>query len=161
MSFSLIIGKSIEDKELKIKKGSGIWGFLVGLLFTIFGLFSVMGLSTNPLDFPNAYRDISDAESIYIATTILLVGVLILLSYFVSRTVILSITGLSLLFYPLFEIFVVFDQIKEGEGGTNLLVLMMVSMVGGSILLMSLINVLLSSSPLFLLIIAFDSRHTT
>ena len=130
--------RGIQIKEFKIKTGSGIWGFIFGLILTLLGLLSVMGLSKNPLDFPKSYINVNDVEAIYISTTFLLVGVLVLVSYFVSQKTILTITGFSLLIYPLFQIFIVFNEIKEGSGGTNYLVIMMISLIGGSILLVAL-----------------------
>lgn len=130
--------RGLEVKEFKIKEGSGIWGFIFGLLLTVLGLLSVMGLSKSPFDFPGAYLNVSDAESIYISTTFLLVGLLVLLSYFVSRNMILSITGLSLIIYPVFQLFVIFNEIKEGNGGINYILVLALSLIGGSILLVSL-----------------------
>ena len=47
--------RGIDTKEYSIKQGSGFWGFVVGLLLTIIGLFMITGLSQNPLNYPDAY----------------------------------------------------------------------------------------------------------
>ena len=130
--------RGIRNSEFKVNKGSGIGGFILGLFLTILGLLSVMGLSKNPFDYPASYLDINDAESIYISTTFLLVGILVLLSYFISRSKILTITGVSLIIYPLIQIFIVFNEIKTGSGGVYYIVVMMISLVGGSVLLIAL-----------------------
>lgn len=130
--------RGIQIKEFKVNKGTGLWGFATGILLTVLGLLSVMGLSKSPLDFPDAYKNVGDAESIYVATTFLLVGILVLLSYFVSRNMILTITGFALMIYPIVQMTVVFDQIKEGSGGVTMILVMTVSLVGGAILLVSL-----------------------
>ena len=77
--------RGIQIKEFAIKKGAGLWTFVFGLILTVLGLLSVMGLSKNPLDWPGSYINVNDVEAIYISTTFLLVGILVLLSYFVSR----------------------------------------------------------------------------
>lgn len=130
--------RGIETKTYKSNSGSGIWGFVLGLLLTVLGLFSVMSLSKNPLDYPVAYRNVSDAESIYVSTTLLMVGILVLLSYFVSRNMILTITGLALLLYPTIQLLFVFTQIREGSGGTTAIVVMTVSLICGAVLIVGL-----------------------
>lgn len=130
--------RGIENREFKIRQGTGIWGFAFGLLLTILGLLLISGLSKNPLDYPSAYINVDDAEAIYLSTTFLLIGVLVLLSYFISRKTVLTIAGLALFFYPTFQIFFVFDQLKEGSGGEMWVVGMIISLISGSILLVSL-----------------------
>ena len=130
--------RGLENREYKVKQGSGIWGFVFGLLLTVIGLIMVTGLSKNPLDYPSAYTNVSDAEAIYISTTFLLIGLLVLLSYFFSRRTTLTIAGISLLAYPIFQLFFIFQHIKAGNGGVNYILVMTLSLIGGSILLVSL-----------------------
>ena len=130
--------RGLESKNYKVNQGSGFWGFVFGLILTVLGLLQVSSLSKYPFDYPNAYVNVSDAEAIYISTTFLLVGILVLLSYFVSRKTILTVAGLSLLAYPMFQLFFVFNQIKAGNGGVNYILVMTISLIGGSILLVSL-----------------------
>ncbi len=130
--------RGLDTKEYKVNKGSGIWGFVLGLILTVLGLVMVTGLSKSPFDYPSAYVNVSDAENIYISTTFLLIGLLVLLSYFLSRRTTLTIAGIALLAYPIFQVFVIFNQIKAGSGGVNYILVMTLSLIGGSILLVSL-----------------------
>ncbi len=130
--------RGLESKKYKIKSGSGIWGFIFGLILTVLGLIQVTALSKNPFNYPSAYVNVNDAEAIYISTTFLMVGLLVLLSYFVSQKTILTIAGLALLVYPIFQLTYIFNQIKAGSGGVNYILVMTMSLIGGSILLVSL-----------------------
>lgn len=120
------------------ERGSGTSGLILGFVLTALGLLMLTGVGKMPWDMPNAYKDLGDAEALYLPTMFILIGVLVLLSFFVSRDLTLNLAALVLILLPLFNIFVVFDWIETGSGGTNYILFIALSVIVGFILLVGM-----------------------
>ncbi|OLS26561.1 MAG: hypothetical protein HeimC3_08800 [Candidatus Heimdallarchaeota archaeon LC_3] len=132
--------RGVENKAESIERGTGMMGLYVGTILTLLGIVSLAGLNGQPWDFPNAYKNIDNAEAIFFAVTFLLVGLSVLLSYFVSKDLALNIAALLLVLLPVVNALFIFGIIEEGvgSGGMNLFLGMILSMIAGSILLIGI-----------------------
>jgi len=109
-------------------------GFYLGIFMLILGIIWFFMLDTAPWEGPSAFRNIDDAEAIYFPFILIFVSVPLILSYFVvNKHLVMNLMALSLLVLPLFYIFVVFDWIEEGSGGTLVILGILLSLVIGSI----------------------------
>ena len=114
-------------------------GFYFGIVMLILGIIWFFMFDTAPWDGPSAFRNINDAEAIYFPFILIFVSVPLILSYFVvNKHLVMNLMALSLLTLPLFYIFVVFEWIEEGSGGTLLILGIMLSLVIGSIVFIGL-----------------------
>ncbi|MHA1992056.1 MAG: ABC transporter permease [Candidatus Hodarchaeales archaeon] len=130
--------RGVENKAESVERGTGTVGLYIGLILVVFGVVSLTGLNGQPWDFPNAYRNLDDAQAIFFATAFLLVGLSVLFSYFVPRVLALNVAGLLLVILPVFHILVVFGEIEEGSGGTNYILGLIFSLIIGNIMLIGL-----------------------
>ncbi len=114
-------------------------GFYLGIGMLILGIIWFFTLDKAPWEGPSAFRNINDAEAIYFPFILIFVSVPLILSYFVvNKHLVMNFMALSLLALPLFYIFVVFDWIEEGSGGTMAILGILLSLVIGSIVFIGL-----------------------
>ncbi|MFX0206287.1 MAG: ABC transporter permease, partial [Candidatus Hodarchaeota archaeon] len=126
-------------------------GLYLGILLTILGIILLALNPVNILEGPKAFERLNDAEAFYLPALLTLVGATLTASYFViSRKAALELMTGVLLFWPLFNIFIIFDWIKEGSGGVFYLLYIIFSMIVGTIALVGLNLNLLASSLEFI-----------
>ncbi len=110
--------------------------FWIGIVLFVLGVLFVLSLKPNPiLDGKNAFKDLADAESIYLPVLFLLVGPGLIISQKVSRKIGLNFVALGMLGWALFNIFIVFDWIESGSGGMFYLIYLLFSLVIGTVIL--------------------------
>ena len=116
---------------------TGYKGLYLGIVVFITG-FTL--LVTQPYAFWDiqAYRTLSGATNMFLPTLFTLVGLCIMLSYFVNRELVLNITALILIAVPVFNIFFVFTWITSGSGGADYVVEIALSMIIGFIMLVGI-----------------------
>ncbi len=114
-------------------------GLYLGIIMTVIG---IILLVTNPVDIlqgSKAFERLNDAEAFYLPVLLTLVGGTLTASYFViSRKAALEMMTGVLIFWPLFNIFIIFDWIKEGGGGVMYLIYIIFSMIIGAIAIVGL-----------------------
>ncbi|MHA2365414.1 MAG: ABC transporter permease, partial [Candidatus Hodarchaeales archaeon] len=130
--------RGVENKAESIERGSGTWGLYIGIIMSLLGIILLAGLDVQPWDYPDAYRNINDTENIYFMTIFLMVGISLILSYFVSRDMALNISGFTLFIVPIIFIFWLLGAFAEGSGGINLFLGIMLSMIIGAIMLVGI-----------------------
>ncbi|MHA2363565.1 MAG: ABC transporter permease [Candidatus Hodarchaeales archaeon] len=130
--------RGVENKAESIERGTGMWGLYIGLFMIFLGFIVLSGSDVQPWNYPDAYYDLEDATSLFFVTIFLLVGISVLLSYFLSRDVALTIAGLILVIVPIIHVFWIFQEIKEGTGGANYILGMTLCMIIGNIMLIGI-----------------------
>ena len=116
---------------------TGYKGLYVGVIIFVIGL---VLLFTQPYMFWDirAYQTLTNATNMFLPTLFTLVGLCVILSYFVNRDLALNITALILFILPIFNIFFVFNWITSGSGGADYIVEIALSMIIGFIMLVGL-----------------------
>ncbi|MFX1514256.1 MAG: FtsX-like permease family protein, partial [Promethearchaeota archaeon] len=114
-------------------------GLYLGIMMTVIGITLLYQNQVNILQGPKAFERLNDAEAFYLPVLLTLVGATLTASYFViSRKAALELMTGVLIFWPLFNIFVIFDWIKEGGGGVWYVLFIIFSMIIGAISLVGL-----------------------
>ncbi len=82
-----------------------------------------------------AFTNFTTSETNYLNILTLIVGPSLLLAYYRSKKLGLTLASAGLVFWAYFNIFVVFDWIKTGSGGLNYILYLMFSLIVGTIAL--------------------------
>ena len=107
-----------------------------GIIFTGLAILNVLSLDPNPLiDGKKAFYDLGDVEASYLPISMLIMGPSLLYSYYGSKRGGLTLFSVGLLAWGNFNIFVVFDWLKTGNGGLLYVLYLILTLVGGSIIL--------------------------
>lgn len=116
---------------------SGMKTLYFGAFIAFIGVLMLLSLEVMPWEIldPEKYRNVNDAETLFLPPLLIIIGSVLILSYFIHRDLAMNVAALVLILYPSFHIFVVFDWVREGSGGMMWLVYLTLSMVIGFIIL--------------------------
>ncbi len=113
----------------------GMKGFYVGLFLLLLGIILSLVFPQEPWKGPDAFKDVDDAEVLYFIMLLPVVGISLMGSYFFSKRWSLNIMSFSLLFWPIFNGFVIVPEwIKEGDGGMFYIIGIALSLIAGTCL---------------------------
>ncbi len=132
------IVKVLRDMEEHArKKTTGNKGFYFGIIALIIGIVWLTSTGLNPLEI-STYEELTNAETLYAPVLLLLFGLSIISSVFISRNKSLSLAAFLAIFWPLFNIFYIFSIIERGSGGSLYLIMIMLSLTAGIITMAAL-----------------------
>jgi ABC-type antimicrobial peptide transport system permease subunit len=132
------IAQVLQDVKVISQERFGKKSFYLGSFLSFFALLMVFNLDPNPLvDGKNAFKNLDDIEGFYLPIASLIIGPALLVAYYKSKKLGLTIVGTFLLGWAYFNVFIVFDWIVEGMGGLFYILYIIMSLIFGSVVLIA------------------------
>jgi len=132
------IARVLRGIDAPEKEEFGKKSLYFGIILTIIAIGGILTLSPNPIfDGVEAFKNIDDVQHAYLPIVLIIAGPALLIAYYKSERLGLTVVGLFLLGFAYFNIFWVMDQIETGSGGLNYIIYLVASLLIGTVIIMA------------------------